>query len=129
MAVSQKRLDHVGIVVRNLEATIAFYTSVVGLELKNRLTHTNGVIQLAFLGFNGSDETEVELIQGYSDSLPSEGTVHHFAVSTDDIEEEYARVQGLEVPHLDEEIVTLPNGYRYFFVHGPEGEWIEFFQR
>ena len=74
---SQKRLDHVGIVVRDLEATIAFYTSVVGLELKNRLTHTNGVIQLAFLGFNGSNETEVELIQGYSDTLPAEGTVHH----------------------------------------------------
>lgn len=39
---SQKRLDHVGIVVRDLEATIAFYTSVVGLVLKDRLTHTNG---------------------------------------------------------------------------------------
>ena len=117
---SQKRLDHVGIVVRDLEATIAFYTSVVGLELKNRLTHTNGVIQLAFLGFNGDNETEVELIQGYSDSA-SRGHRSSFAVSTDNIEEEYARVQGLDVPHLDEEIVTLPNGFRYFFVHGPEG--------
>lgn len=125
----QKRLDHVGIVVRDLEATIDFYTKVVGLELKDQLTHTNGVFKLAFLGFNGSDETEVELIQGYSDTLPSEGTVHHFAVSTSHIEEEYARVKALNVPHLDEEIVTLPNGYRYFFVHGPEGEWIEFFQR
>ncbi|MUG65368.1 MULTISPECIES: VOC family protein [Paenibacillus] len=126
---SHKRLDHVGVMVRDLEATIDFYTKVVGLELKDRVKHTNGVIELAFLGFNGSDETEVELIQGYSDSLPAEGAVHHFAVSTDQIEAEYARVQKLGVPHLDEEIVTLPNGYRYFFLHGPNGEWIEFFQR
>lgn len=126
---THKRLDHVGVMVRDLDATIDFYTKVVGLELKDRLTHTNGVIQLAFLGFNGSHETEVELIQGYSDSLPPEGAVHHFAVSTDNIETEYARVKKLDVPHLDEEIVTLPNGYRYFFLHGPNGEWIEFFQR
>ncbi|KKO55232.1 VOC family protein [Paenibacillus sp. DMB20] len=126
---AQKRLDHVGIMVRDLEQTISFYTKVVGLELKGRLPHSNGVIELAFLGFNGSGETEVELIQGYSDALPAEGRVHHFAVSTDDIEAEYKRVKALEVPHIDDEIVTLPNGHRYFFIHGPEGEWIEFFQR
>ncbi|NMO96351.1 VOC family protein [Paenibacillus lemnae] len=126
---AQKRLDHVGIMVRDLDQTINFYTLVVGLELKGKLTHTNGVIQLAFLGFNGSDETEVELIQGYNDHLPAEGRVHHFAVSTDDIEQEYERIQSLDIPHVDDEIVTLPNGHRYFFIHGPEGEWIEFFQR
>lgn len=100
---SQKRLDHVGIMVRNLEQTISFYTKVVGLELKGRLPHSNGVIELAFLGFNGSDETEVELIQGYSDVLPTEGKVHHFAVSTDDIDGEYERVKALNVPHIDDE--------------------------
>ncbi|MBD5024569.1 VOC family protein, partial [Xanthomonas citri pv. citri] len=26
-------------------------------------------------------------------------------------------------------ITTLPNGYRYFYIEGPDGEWIEFFQR
>ena len=62
----QKRIDHVGIAVRDLETTLRFYTEIVGLELKDRVTHTNGVIQLAFLGFNGSNETEIELIQGYS---------------------------------------------------------------
>ncbi|MET1167719.1 VOC family protein, partial [Bacillus velezensis] len=75
----QKRIDHVGIAVRDLETTLRFYTEIVGLELKDRVTHTNGIIQLAFLGFNGSNETEIELIQGYSDKLPAEGTVHHFA--------------------------------------------------
>ena len=125
-----QRVDHIGIVVRDLEKSITFYQDVLDLKLKSRVPHTNGVIQLAFLGYNDSDETEIELIQGYSDTLPSEATIHHFAISVNDIEEEYARIQGFEnVELIDQEIVTLPNGYRYFYIYGPEKEWIEFFQR
>ncbi|WP_260285634.1 VOC family protein [Peribacillus aracenensis] len=125
-----KRVDHIGVVVKDLEKSIAFYQDVLDLKLKARMTHTNGVIELAFLGYEESDETEIELIQGYSDTLPSEATIHHFAITVDDIEEEYARIKNLDNTELiDEEIVTLPNGYRYFYVYGPEKEWIEFFQR
>ncbi|MDO7485131.1 VOC family protein [Peribacillus sp. NPDC096622] len=125
-----KRVDHIGVVVKDLETSIAFYQDVLDLKLKARMTHTNGVIELAFLGYEESDETEIELIQGYSDTLPSEATIHHFAITVDDIEEEYARIKSLDNTELiDEEIVTLPNGYRYFYVYGPEKEWIEFFQR
>ncbi|CAK6478834.1 VOC family protein [Peribacillus castrilensis] len=125
-----KRVDHIGVVVKDLEKSIAFYQDVLDLKLKARMTHTNGVIELAFLGYEESDETEIELIQGYSDTLPSEATIHHFAITVDDIEEEYDRIKSLDNTELiDEEIVTLPNGYRYFYVYGPEKEWIEFFQR
>nr|WP_251029118.1 VOC family protein [Bacillus sp. ISL-78] len=125
-----KRVDHIGVVVKDLEKSIAFYQDVLDLKLKKRMTHTNGVIELAFLGYEESDETEIELIQGYSDTLPSEATIHHFAITVDDIEEEYARIKSLDNTELiDEVIVTLPNGYRYFYVYGPEKEWIEFFQR
>ncbi len=125
-----KRVDHIGVVVKDLEKSIAFYQDVLDLKLKERMTHTNGVIELAFLGYEESDETEIELIQGYSDTLPSEATIHHFAITVDDIEEEYARIKSMDNTELiDEEIVTLPNGYRYFYVYGPEKEWIEFFQR
>ncbi|REJ12450.1 MAG: glyoxalase/bleomycin resistance/dioxygenase family protein [Paenibacillaceae bacterium] len=126
-----KRIDHVGVMVKDLDASIRFYTEVVGLEVKSRFTHTNGVLQLAFLGFGGSDGTEVELIQGYNDSLPTEGKVHHIAFNVDDIEAEYARIKQLDVSFIPgfDTITTLPNGHRYFFIYGPENEWIEFFQR
>ncbi|GGG73953.1 VOC family protein [Paenibacillus radicis (ex Gao et al. 2016)] len=126
---TKKRVDHVGVAVRNLEVSLRFYTEIVGLELKGQLTHTNGVIQLAFLGFGNTDETEIELIQGYSNQLPPEGTVHHFAIHVDDVEAEFERIKGTEAELIDNEITTLPNGYRYFFIYGPEREWIEFFQR
>lgn len=125
----KKRLDHVGIAVRNMEKSISFYTEMIGLELKGRLTHTNGVIELAFLGFGGSDETEIELIQGYSDTLPAEGTVHHFAIHVEELETELERVKKLGAELIDPEVTVLPNGYKYFFIYGPEREWIEFFQR
>ncbi|MEW9107407.1 MAG: VOC family protein, partial [Paenibacillus sp.] len=33
-----------------------------------------------------------------------------------------------QVELIDEELVTLPNGSRYFFFKGPDGERLEFFQ-
>ncbi|WP_169083185.1 VOC family protein [Paenibacillus sp. PL91] len=126
---ANRRLDHVGVMVKDIEASIAFYTNIIGFELKGRTLHTNGVIELAFLGFGETDETELELIQGYNDSLPIEGKVHHFAVTVDDVEAEFERLKQLDVSFVDEEITTLPNGYKYFFVSGLDGERIELFQR
>jgi lactoylglutathione lyase len=124
-----KKIDHVGVMVNDLEASLLFYQKVVGLELKDQFTIANGTITLAFLGFNGTDETELELVYGGNDDLPSEGKVNHIAFLVDDIEEEFKRLQGLEVTFISDEIVTLPNGYRNFFVQGPDGEKVEFFLR
>ncbi len=124
-----KRIDHIGVMVKNIEKSIEFYTNTVGMVLKAEVPHSNGVIKLAFLGFSGNEETELELIQGYNDHLPEEGTVHHFAVSTDDVEGEFTRLKELGIELIDQEITTLPNGYKYFFFYGPDREWIEFFQR
>ena len=126
---TNRRIDHVGVMVKNIEASIAFYTEIIGFELKGRTPHSNGIIELAFLGFGQSGETDLELIQGYNDSLPNEGKVHHFAVSVPDVQAEFDRLKQLDVSFVDEGITTLPNGFKYFFVSGPDGEWIELFQR
>ena len=124
-----RKMEHVGIMVRNIEQSIRFYEEVIGLKLKGTLLHTNGIIRLAFLGWDGADETEVELVEGYSGSLTEEGRVHHIAFTVDDIEAELARMKSLpQVELIDEELVTLPNGSRYFFFKGPDGERLEFFQ-
>lgn len=123
-----RKLEHVGLMVRNIEKSVAFYTEVVGLIYQYTLTHTNGVIRLAFLAGADSGATELELIEGYRDDLPAEGRVHHIAFTVDDVEAEFARIKGLNVPMLDTEITTLPNGARYFFFHGPDGEHLEMFQ-
>ncbi|WP_168121037.1 VOC family protein [Paenibacillus sp. HB172176] len=126
MAVS--KIEHLGIMVTELERSIAFYTEVLGMEHTYTLPHTNGVIKLAFLSFPGSTETEIELIENYNGNLPAEGKVHHAAFTVDDIEAEFERIQSLGVPLRDTEITTLPNGARYFFLYGPDGELLELFQ-
>ncbi|WP_409288497.1 VOC family protein [Peribacillus sp. SCS-37] len=125
-----KKVDHIGIMVSDMEKSISFYQDVLGLKLKDRVPHTDGIIELAFLGLGTDSETEVELIKGYNDSLPAEGKVHHFAVSVENISEEYLKMKELGyVEIIDPEIVILPNGYKYFFIKGPDKEWIELFQR
>ncbi|SFB27901.1 lactoylglutathione lyase [Cohnella sp. OV330] len=123
-----RKIEHVGIMASNLERSIAFYAQTVGLVHTDTLPHTNGVIRLAFLSFPGANETELELIEGYDGTLAPEGRVHHVAFNVDDIEAEYSRISMLDVKGLDAEITTLPNGSRYFFFSGPDGESLEFFQ-
>ncbi|AJY73702.1 VOC family protein [Paenibacillus beijingensis] len=123
-----RKIEHIGIMAKDLEASIEFYCRVIGLEHRSTLTHTGGVIQMAFLSFPGSNETDIELISGYNASLPAEGKVHHAAFTVDDIEAEFDRMKRLNVPLLEQEITTLPNGARYFFFFGPDGEHLEMFQ-
>ncbi|UFJ42052.1 VOC family protein [Brevibacillus humidisoli] len=123
-----KRIEHVGIMVRDLERSISFYSDVIGLQLRDKLVHSNGVIKLAFLQFAGAKETEVELIEGYNDQLPQEGKVHHIAFTVDNLEAEVERLKTKQVTFIDDGITTLPNGSRYIFFYGPDGEWIEFFE-
>ncbi|MGD6833995.1 VOC family protein [Sutcliffiella halmapala] len=126
---AMKRLEHVGIMVRDIQKSISFYIETLGLKLKGELDHPNGKIKLAFLGFEVDDETEIELIEGYNDALPAEGKVHHIALTVDDVDEEYQRLQNLNVSFVENEITTLPNGARYIFFEGPDGERIELFEK
>lgn len=128
MAVS--KIEHVGIIVSSLETSIPFYQQVIGLNYLETITHTNGVIRLAFFSFPGHPETEIELIEGFTGEVAQSGRVHHVAFTVDDIESEYRRIGSLPNPvaGLDAAITTLPNGSRYFFFQGPDGESVEFFQ-
>jgi lactoylglutathione lyase len=124
-----KKIDHVGVYVNNLEASLTFYQEVVGMEIKDQFTIADRALTLAFLGFNGSDVTELELVYGGNPDLPNEGKVNHIAFLVDDIDVEFNRLKSLDVAFISEEVSTLPNGYRNFFVNGPDGEKVEFFQR
>jgi lactoylglutathione lyase len=123
-----KKIEHVGVMVANLEASIQFYEKVIGLTLKGTMIHTNGIIRLAFLGFDVQGETEVELVEGYNAGLPQEGKIHHLAFTVSGIEAEWMRIKELGLKEIDPEITILPNGSKYFFFNGLDTERIEFFE-
>lgn len=123
-----RKIEHVGIQTKNLERSISFYTEILGFRLIRRLNHPNGKVKLAFLGLGESPETELELLEGYNDSLPVEGKVHHLALNVDNIEAEKERLVAAGVTFIEKEITILPNGSRYIFFEGADGEWIELFE-
>lgn len=126
---SIQKIEHVGVMVRSIETSIAFYTKVLGLKHLRTMPHSNGVITLAFLGYSHSNETVLELVQNYNSDLPAEGKVHHIAFTVSNIEGEFERIKQLpEVVLKDEELIHLPDGSRYFFFYGPDGELLELFQ-
>lgn len=71
-----RRIEHVGLMVANLETSISFYEEVVGLQLMKRMSHPNPDLKLAFLGVEESKETILELIEGYNSSGRRKSTSH-----------------------------------------------------
>ncbi|MFL0555361.1 VOC family protein [Paenibacillus barengoltzii] len=124
-----RKIEHVGIRVSALEDSIEFYERVIGMKLLSTIGEVGDPLRLAFLTFPGQESVEIELINlPEGEELPNEGKVHHIAFTASDIEEEYSRISKLGLSGLDPEIRSLPNGSRFFFFNGPDGERIEFFQ-
>ncbi|GGB59573.1 VOC family protein [Fictibacillus barbaricus] len=119
-------IEHTGIIVSNMENSIAFYTEVLGLKLLDRFEHTSVPVELAFLGLG--EKVLVELISGYTGEVTNEGKVHHIAFSVTNIEEKFELLKGEGVLIKDKKITELPNG-KYFFFYGPDEESLEFFER
>jgi lactoylglutathione lyase len=122
-----KKLEHVGVMVSDLEVSIDFYEKVLGLDLLDRFA-ANESTGLAFLGDRASGQVIVELICGKVNRFPDEGKVHHIAFTVDHIEEEIERLRSLKVHFTNDEFSTLANGSKYIFFKGPDGETLELFQ-
>lgn len=123
-----RKLEHIGIMVQSLEKSITFYQDVIGLQCIYTI-QPNETVRLAFLAFPNSADTEIELVEKpLNETLPSDGKVNHVAFTVDDINAEFARIQALQLPLITPAIVTIPDGSRYFFFEGPDGERLEFFQ-
>jgi len=121
------KLEHIGVMVKDMDASIRFYTEVLGLKLVKRDRLADGV-ELSFLSFPGSDNIEIELIGRGHDGLPDNGLVHHIAFTVSDIQAEIDRLKSLGVKLMDETPRTILKGDRIAFFFGPDGERLEFFQ-
>ncbi len=66
------RLDHVGLMTKNIEKSIDFYVDICGMTLKQKVSQNDGTKVLAFLGFQNGPETELELIENDGEFLLKE---------------------------------------------------------
>lgn len=122
-----RKLEHIGVMVKDMDESIRFYTEVIGMKLDRRVALDNGT-ELSFLTFPGQESVEVELIGRFDDSLTADGIVNHIAFTVDDIDAEVARLKSLGVKMIDNEPRSILNGIKIAFFYGPSGEKLELFQ-
>ena len=81
------RILHTMLRVGNLDRSIAFYTTVLGMRLLRRNDYPDGKFTLAFLGFGSEDSnTVLELTHNWETSSYDLGTAFgHIAIGVDDV--------------------------------------------
>ena len=98
-----KKIHHVGIVVRNLEESYAFYRDTLGLPVHKVATVEDQGVKAALLTIGNS---EIELLEpinqngGVAKFLERRGEgIHHICFETDDVAAELAatKAKGIEV--------------------------------
>ena len=121
------KLLHTRMRVSDLNQTIQFYTSVLGLEVCERKTSPRGS-QLAFLKVPNSDEL-IELT-----SFPPSGPVHvqedlvHLAFQVDNLDDTIKSLRAKGVKITDGPTQTS-SGSRFIFVDAPDGYEVELIER
>lgn len=118
-----KRVDHIAIIVRNLEQALVFYQDTLGImpgEIKEIPTEQ---VRIAFLPMGGPGGSEIELIEPTtSDSsltkfLEKRGEgLHHICLEVDDIDSALVEMQEKGIAVLDEQPRIAAEG-RAIFIH------------
>lgn len=124
------RFMHTMLRVRDLDASLKFYTGPLGMQLIKKLDFPEGEFTLAFVGY-GPEETStvLELTYNYGDHCYDLGTAYgHIALETSDIYRTAADLRGGGA-----EIVREPGPMKHgktliAFVKDPDGYLIELVQ-
>ncbi|MCR2822105.1 VOC family protein [Lederbergia panacisoli] len=121
------KMEHVGIMVNDMDKSLAFYQNILGLKLRNR-EWLNDTVELAFLYFPEQPSVEIELVFGVQ--VENEGIVNHLAFTVEDIEAELVRLREAGIKLVDEEPRSiLKDNVKIAFFDGPNGEKLELVER
>ena len=132
-----KRIDHVAIVVRDLDASLRFYRDILGIQPSRVLDFPQEGVKIAFLPMGGLGGSEIELLEptdpetGVARFLEKRGEgLHHICLEVPDIDRALAELQGEGAPVLDQTPRQTAEG-RGIFIHpkGTSGVLLELVQR
>lgn len=127
------RIDHVGILVADLEAAVRFYTETCGLEAGPIESRAQPPIRRCCLRVG---ETELELIEARDPAqtmarlLPHQGPgIYHLGLRVDDVDAAVAELAGQGVPLAD--AIREGGGMRIQYLHpdAAQGTMIELVTR
>lgn len=116
-----KRLDHVAVLVPDLEEALEFWQDQLGLSLDHVETVSSMAVKIAFLPLG---ESEIELVQPTSEDsglarfLAKRGPgLHHICIEVDDIASKINELKSMDVRMIDEEPVIMDDGRQLAFIH------------
>ena len=129
-----KAINHVAVVVEDMEKSLAFWRDALGFKLHELRDVPAEKSQVAFLPLAGA---EVELVMPTTDDsgiakyLAKRGQgMHHLCLEVDDIEGMMAQLKAKNIRLINEEPRTAADGKKYAFIH-PEstgGVLVELYQ-
>lgn len=129
-----KKVDHIAVVVPNIEEARGFWVDALGLELERIESVPEEGVDIAFLPVG---ESEIELLQptdpegGVAQYLAKRGAgMHHLCFEVDDIEATLDRLRTANVPLITETAKVGSGGKKYAFVHpkGTGGVLVELYE-
>jgi methylmalonyl-CoA/ethylmalonyl-CoA epimerase len=115
------KINHIAILVENIETALPFWQDALGLEL----AHLEEVAaENARVAFFPTGESEIELVQptdpetGLGRYLQKNGGgIHHICLEVPDIEAMMQQLRDHQVVLINESPRTRENGTRYAFIH------------
>jgi len=115
------RLDHVAVLVPDLDQALVFWQEQLGLSLDHVETISSMAVKIAFLPLG---ESEIELVQpttedsGLAKYLSKRGPgLHHICIETDDIRAKLAELNQKGVRLIDQEPILMDDGRQLAFIH------------
>ena len=116
-----KRIDHIALVVEDIDEALNFWRDALGLELDHLQDVPREKSAIAFLPVGGS---EIELVQptspdsGIAKYLEKRGPgMHHICLEVDDISGMLDQLRAKGVQLIHEKAVNGENGKKYAFIH------------
>jgi len=129
-----KRINHIAILVDDLESTLQFWQEALGLDLTEIEEVPGEQAKIAFLP---TGDSEIELVKpttndsGLARYLEKRGPgMHHICLEVDDIDGMLARLKQKGIQLINEEAKTGADGRRYAFIHpkSAHGVMVELYQ-
>lgn len=116
-----KKIDHIGIAVKDLNQQIKYYTEILGLKCSDVRELPEQQVRLVFIPIG---DTRLELLETTSPEGPigkfldrrDEG-VHHIAYRVENLQGELVRIEEKKIRLIDKKPKLGANGHKIAFLH------------